>query len=124
MKIILLYILNINLIVFAAIPQLSRLLFNNIYNSDNIWLCNPIWTFLCAWQFSLGSGALYYLACHILVYIQIFAYAFTCTTISEKLSNKAYYLAYILFIFSIFTIIPIKHSSISPTLRFLYWSTI
>lgn len=124
MKIILLYILNINLIVFAAIPQLSRLLFNNIYNSDNIWLCNPIWTFLCAWQFSLGSDPLYYLACHILVYIQIFAYAFTFTTISEKLSNKAYYLAYILFIFSIFTIIPIKHSSISPTLRFLYWSTI
>lgn len=123
MKIILMYILNVSLIVFATIPQLSRLLFNNIYNSGNLWLCNPIWTFLCAWQFSLGNSFLYYLACHILVYIQILVYAFILTVISVKLDNKICCLIYILFVVSVIVVIPIKHNSVHPILRFLYWTT-
>lgn len=124
MKIIFLYILNFSLIIFAVIPQLSGSLFNNIYNSKDLWLCNPIWTFLCAWQFSLGTGALYYLICHGLVCIQIIFYAYIFTIISMKFHVQMYRLIYVLFVLSIIAIIPVNHDSVSHTLRFRYWSTI
>lgn len=123
MKIILLYILNVGLIASAAIPQLSRLLSNSICNSDELWICNPIWTFICAWQFSLGKGSLFYLVCYILVHVQILVYAFMFTLICTRFFNKVYCLIYVLFIFSIFVIIPIEYNSISPIVCFLYWST-
>jgi len=117
------FVFNFCLIFFAASPQISGLLFRYVYRSEGLWICNPIWTFLCAWQFSLGTGRICFLLCFVLVLIQMFVYAYLIAALACKDGRRRFYPIEILFALSVFCVLPFRPDSIPYQCRFLFWST-